>query len=491
MFLSDQTRPFALLRRPAPDPCGRRGKTLDDDLPDSDPGEPPVRTVLYSAFPLVLVGATVAAVPAVIHGVALIAVSLVALLFSAALSAAEVALFSLSAEQVEALERQGRRGIFAAKALLRFRDETLTTILLVDYVANLLLAVCLMVGFSHLPVPPIVWAPLGAAAAIVAIVIFGEFLPRAIGRSFNVAVTLALSRPVVGLTVVAGPLRWLVLTLSSVMLRPRSEEALEREMGSEEELKTLITASDLDGGLEEDERELISGIVEFGSKRAGEIMTPRPKLYAFSIETPPREMLWHMRLSEYRRVLIYEETLDHVRGVLHVKDALLHPNTDYRQMLRKPLLVPENKGLMDLLREFRRHRVHLAVVCDEFGRTAGVVTMHDLLEEIVVELTDEHRPAREAIRPVGPSAWRVPGATLIEDLREQTGLMLPDDAGRTVSGFVTNRLGRIPSVGDAVEENGLRLTVERMGDRRVALLWIEQAVPGPSSPKNEKEEETP
>lgn len=408
----------------------------------------------------------------------------VLLFLSAALSAVEAALFSLGSAEIESLVRQERHGVLSAKALLTFRDETLTTILLIDYVVNLVLVVCLMVGFSHLPVSPIVWAGAGGAVAVVAIVVVAEFLPRALGRSFNVAVAMALARPLVGLTVIAGPLRWVVLALSNALFGPRSEEALEHEMGSEEELKTLLTASDLNGGLEEDEREMISGVVEFGATQAGAIMTPRPELYAFSIHTPQEEMLERMRLSEYSRVLIHEDSLDQVRGVLHVKDALLSPDTDFRDMLRKPLVVPETKGLMDLLREFRRHRVHLAVVCDEFGRTAGVVTMHDLLEEIVGELTDENRPARETIRSIGPATWLVPGWTAIDDLRDQLGLELPEEGGRTVSGFLTNRLGRIPSVGDAIEENGLRLKVERMGHRRVALLQIDRA----PSPPDDREE---
>ena len=400
------------------------------------------------------------------------------LLLSASLSAAEVALFSLSTEQLDALERQERHGVFAAKALLRFRDETLISLLVADYISNLAFVGCLLITFAHLfPGAPWLWAPLGAAASLAAILVFGEYLPRALGRSYSMPVALATARPLIALTVLVGPLRWFVLTVSNALLAMPDESVLEREMGNEEELKTLLTGSDLTGGLEQDERELISGVVEFGTTRVGEIMTPRPEIYALPDETPHEEILGRMRQCEYRRVLIYHGTLDQVRGVLHVKDLLMNPEADYRSLLRKPLFVPETKGLMDLLREFRRQRIHLAVVCDEFGRTDGIVTMHDLLEEIVGELTDENHRAASQIRALGPAAWLVPGRTDLYELRAQQGLAIPEETGRTISGFVTNQLGRIPMVGDVVEVNDLRLTVERMGVRRVALLRIERLEP--------------
>jgi len=397
------------------------------------------------------------------------------LAFSGALSAVEAALFSLGPEQIESLERRGRHGILSAKALLSFRDETLTTILLADYLANLATVICVLIVGSRLaPGRPLVWAVGGGIVSALLVLVVGEFLPRGLGRCHNVAITLALARPLVGLTVLVAPLRWVVVALCNVILRLPDESALEREVGDEEELKTLITAADLGGPLEEEERELINGVVEFGSRCVGDIMTPRPEICAFSIETPHEEIARRMRRCEFSRVLIYEENLDHIRGVLHIKDVLLNPETDYRKMLRKPLIVPETKGLVDLLREFRRHRVHLAVVCDEYGRTVGVVTMHDLLEEIVGELTDENRRHREKIRRLGPSTWLVPGRTTLPEIREEIGLEWPDEFGRTISGFVANRLGRIPSTGDTVEYGGFRITVEQMALRRVALLRVER-----------------
>jgi CBS domain containing-hemolysin-like protein len=399
----------------------------------------------------------------------------VLLLLSAAVSATEAALFSLGSEQIESFERHGRYGSLSVRALLTFRDETLTTFLLTSYALNLGLVVCLLAIFLRaIPGHPVSAAAIGGLLSAALIVAVGEFLPRALGRCFNVPVSLALARPVVGLTFLMAPFRWLILGLANVLLGLPSESLLQREMGSEEELKTLITASDLKGGIEEDERELINGVVEFGSTRVGEIMTPRPELFACGDDLEQDVMLERMRRAEFSRVLIYTDTLDQVRGVLHVKDLLLNPAKDYREMLRKPLVIPETKGLMDLLREFRRRRLHLAVVCDEFGRTAGVVTMHDLLEEILGELTDENRRQPETIRPLGESVWIVPGRTDIYDLRERLGLELPEELGRTASGFLTNRLGRIPALGDTIEQGGFRLTVERMGVRRVAQLRIER-----------------
>jgi CBS domain containing-hemolysin-like protein len=413
--------------------------------------------------------------PLAYHPWPLLLAAAVFLALSASLSAAEASLFSLGSEQIESLERQSRRGILAAKALLTFRDETLVTLLLANYVANLALIACLLLAFSRaVPEHPILWASLGGVFSAVAIVVLGEFLPRAIGHCFNEAVAMSLARPLVGLTSVVAPLRWFVLMVSSSILGRPGESPLERELGSEEEFKTLITGSDLSGGLEEDERELITSVVEFGSTCVGEIMTPRSRLFALPDDTPHGEILQQMRRCKFSRVLVYQESLDQIRGLLHVKEVLLNPATDYHELLRKPLVVPERKGLMDLLREFRRRRLHLAVVCDEFGRTAGVVTMQDLLEQIVGEMTDEGHRAPEPIRRIGPSAWLVLGRADVAELREQVGLDLSQETGRTVSGFVATRLGRIPEVGDSIAESGFVLTVERMAVRRVAILRIKQ-----------------
>lgn len=405
----------------------------------------------------------------------LVAIAVVFLFFSAVLSAAEAALFSLGSDQVESLERQGHHRILAAKVLLLSRDETLITLLLANYIANLALVACLLVVFFHVSTEHLLaGAALGGLLSAAAIVVFGEFLPRALGRCFNVAVALALARPIVGLTVLVAPLRWLVLGISNLLLGLRGSSSLERGMGDAEELRTLITADDLNGGLEEEERELISGVFELGSTCVGEIMTPRPKILAFCDETVHGEILGQLRRCKFRRVFVYRESLDQIRGVLHLKDVLLNPQTDYREMLRKPLVVPEGKKLMDLLREFRRQHVHLAVVCDEFGRTAGIVTLQDVLEQIIGEVAEEDRHTPEPIRRIGPSAWLVLGHTRVADLGESVGLALSDESGRTVAGFVAGRLGRIPAVDDSITEGEFTLTVERMAARRVAILRIER-----------------
>jgi len=398
---------------------------------------------------------------------------------SAALRAAEAALFSLDSDQIESLERQGHEKILAVRLLLASREETLTTIRVAAWATNLALAACVLVLSSRaLPDHPVLWVAVGGTVSAAAIVLFSDFVARTLGRLFNETASLAFARLLVGLTVLVAPLRWLTVGLSNVLTGSLGESLLEREIQGEEERKTMAPAHDLHVGLEKGERRLISSVVEFGSTQVGEIMTPRPNLFAFPDTTPHDELLGEIRRSKFSRALIYEETLDQISGLLHVKDLLLNPGGDYHEMLRKPLVVPETKRLMDLLREFRRKRVHLAVVCDEFGRTAGVVTMQDLLEEIVGEMADETRHVPEMIRRIGPSEWLVLGRTSIGDLREQTGLALPADMGRTVSGFIATRLGRIPQAGDAISENGFRLTVERMAVRRVAILRVERVEPG-------------
>ncbi|MBM3335005.1 HlyC/CorC family transporter, partial [Candidatus Sumerlaeota bacterium] len=361
---------------------------------------------------------------------------------------------------------------------LAFRTRTQTTILVARYIANMaFVAYVLIVVSRAMPGRAVVWVPIGLLISAIAVAVFGELAPRAVGRCFNNALAPAFAPMLVGLTQLLAPARWAVLTAAGAILGQSGLWATERETESEAGFDGSVAAAPTTGRLEQEEREMVSGVVEFGSTRAGEIMTPRTDIVAFGDDTPHEELLREMCACKLSRVLIHHESLDHVRGVLHVKDVLLNPQTDYREMLRKPLIVPEGKGLMDLLREFRRHRVHLAVVCDEFGQTAGVVTMQDLLEEIVGGIGEESGATPSDVRRIGPFAWSVPGQTNLAALREQVGLDLPTESGRTVAGFVATRLGRIPQVGDSTIEGEYRLTVERTVGRRVALMRVESIVP--------------
>jgi putative hemolysin len=187
------------------------------------------------------------------------------------------------------------------------------------------------------------------------------------------------------------------------------------------------------------------------------------------------EMIERLRQSPNNRVLVYHETLDHVIGFLLVKEVLLDEKGDWHTHLREPLLVPEGVGLLDMLKMFRQKRMKLAVIVDEYGGVAGIVTLQDLLEEIVGDIYEKHEHDRQEIAPVGEEEWRVAGTTNLERLGETCGVEFPEEKGRTVGGFVMNTLGRIPDVGDEVTWDHLSLTVEKMAGRRLQTVRVRRA----------------
>ncbi len=404
----------------------------------------------------------------------LTAVAIGWLLVSALLNAAEAALFSLQADQLDAMERQGRRGVFAARGLAAFREETRLTILIAERGAGFLAAAALFLLVLEIsPAPPVLDACIAAVLAAAGIVLCGRVLPRVLARCYPEPTAMGSARALVGLTVLLAPIRWTVAFLSG-LLTGGWEKFGPRAAATAGDGRTLSALPVLNDEIEHPERELIASVIEFSTLFAGEIMTPRPEILAFPDDLSQEQMLAQMHRCKFSRVLVYHGTLDQIGGLLHVKDVLLNPETDYHELLRKPLMVPETKRLPDLLREFRRARVHLAVVCDEFGRTAGVVTLQDLLEEIVGEIFDENRRSPQTIRPLGANAWLALGRTAAADLAETVGLVLSEEFGRTLAGFFANRLGRIPAVGDSIVENGYRITVQRTAGRRATILRIER-----------------
>ncbi len=256
----------------------------------------------------------------------------------------------------------------------------------------------------------------------------------------------------------------------------------EEEEAFEDEIRTIVTAGLRDGLLEADAREMIEGVMELGDVDVSEIMTPRSEVDALDVELSWPEMLKFVTKVGRTRLPVYEGSLDHVIGILFVKDLLAElskdasiPRSSLRELLRKPWFVPESKAVDDLLREFRRTRSHMAIVVDEYRAVAGVITIEDALEEIVGEIADESDTEEELeLIRIDENTLEVDGRVHIDELNEQYGLRLPDpDEFDTIAGFVVNKLGRIPKAGEVVYQDGVRFTVLKATIRRVERMRLE------------------
>ena len=262
----------------------------------------------------------------------------------------------------------------------------------------------------------------------------------------------------------------------------RRHEALERAEGdddedpTEEAVTALLEEGEAEGILEAEDRELIRNVVSLGDTVVREVMTPRTAMRALPVEAGLDEAWEAFRASGRSRLPLYEERLDKIVGVLRLKDLLGlpdHATTPLRQLMKPPLFVPESKPAGEVLREMQRARIGLAVVVDEFGGVAGLVTLGDLLDEVFGELPEEPGGAPE-VQILGEGLWLVSGQAHVEDVASALGLDWQRDGFDTVGGLVMARLGRVPKVRDSVVEDGSRITVLRMDGPKVAQVRVER-----------------
>jgi len=244
----------------------------------------------------------------------------------------------------------------------------------------------------------------------------------------------------------------------------------EAQAHSAEELRMLVAASTKNGILQESERVLVGNALDFAETLVRQVMVPRMEIVAIPDDTTVAGVVEVLKQSPFTRLPVYHEDLDHIAGVIHVKDVVgASPDRLVRDIMRKPLYLPETTHLDRALAQFRRERVQLAIVVDEFGGTAGLVTLEDVIEELVGDVQDEFDREAPMLREEG-GVYLINGLMNLNELRERLGLDLPDEPYDTVGGMIFGRLGRLAQVGDSVDIEGYRFTVTAIDGRRVAQV---------------------
>lgn len=291
----------------------------------------------------------------------------------------------------------------------------------------------------------------------------------------------------------AGLVDTLLSPFSVVLIRLLGSPAmLEHRLSpvTEDELKSWVEEDQLEGGMEQSERQMIYSIFHFGDTLAREIMVPRIDLLALEVNTPLEEAIQALNKSGHSRVPVYEETIDNIIGLLYAKD-LLRPRLEgqslssLRNLLRPAYFVPEAKKVDELLREMQSRSVHMALVVDEYGGIAGLVTLEDIVEEIVGEIRDEYDQMEERLyEKVDDKTYIFHGRIDLDDFNGVMGTHLTKEVADTLGGFIYSQIGRVPSGGERVEVDGLALTVEQVSGRRIRRIRAEQ----PSEITEETEE---
>jgi putative hemolysin len=310
-------------------------------------------------------------------------------------------------------------------------------------------------------------------------VVIGELVPKGIALSYPERTALAVSPFVRAFFLVFKPLIWLLRRSTEVCLGALGlqQPGAEGEAHSEAELRMLLSSSAEQGEIEHGEEEMLSKVFDFADKEAADVMVPRPEVVALSLDLPADKALEAMLDSPYTRYPVYRESLDHIVGILHVRDLVEATHNrggvlDLEQILRPAMMVPETKDLASLLTEFRRTNQHMAIVIDEYGNMEGIVTLEDLLEEIVGEIEDEFDLPDETVEQVDEDTIRIDGTFTIDDFNEQFRVSLPDEDYHTVGGFVFGALGRPAEPGDQVEHDGIAFHVDAVEGQRIDRLTV-------------------
>lgn len=408
--------------------------------------------------------------------------------------AAEFAIVTIRRTRVEQMVEEGvplarsvQRGVLEPDSFIAAAQLGITMAsLALGWVGEPTLASLLESLFAFLPAP---WAAISAHSVAVTIafaiitalhVILAEQVPKVMAIQYAEQVALATAP----LTLLFGrlfwPFIWLIsgatrLLLRLLGLRPPVGHYL---VHSVEELKMLVTASREAGVLEEAEEEIVERAFDFGELTAREVMVPRTEMVAIPIGIRLGELLDLVTRSPHTRFPVYENTIDNIVGILHIRDLLRvlaerlprDEPFDLRPLMRPALVVPETVTTTQLLNEMRRRKTHIAIVVDEFGGTAGLVTLEDLLERLVGTVQDEFEPPQIDIQPQPDGTVLINGLVLIGEVNERLKLHLPEEEYDTVGGYVFGQLGRKPEVGDEVPANGGRLRVEAVDGLRVALV---------------------
>jgi magnesium and cobalt exporter, CNNM family len=311
-------------------------------------------------------------------------------------------------------------------------------------------------------------------------VVLGELVPKGVALGHSEGTALAVSAPVRAFFTLFKPLIWILewateLVLHWLGLQPPGAED---EVLSEAELRMVVSQSTRGGEIEQQEQEMLYKVFDFADKEAADVMVPRPEVVALSIDLPPEQALEAVMDAPYTRYPVYRGTLDDVVGILHVRD-LFHALRDrgmaevrLEDIVRPAHIVPETKDLAALLTEFRRTNQHMAIVVDEYGETEGIVTLEDLLEEIVGEIEDEFDLPDESVEQIDDDTIKIDGTFPIDDFNERFHTDLPVEDYHTVAGFVFGLLGRAPEVGDDVSHDGMRFDVLEVDGSRIERLAV-------------------
>jgi CBS domain containing-hemolysin-like protein len=397
------------------------------------------------------------------------------------LAAAEMSLSSANRIRLMKKAEDGVKKADLVIKLLEHSSRFLPTILLLTLLTDTgAAAIAATLANKFLPFGAVV------ATALVTLLLFiyAEMIPKTFAINNPESVALLVVRPVVFLTTLFYPLAFVFIKIANFFIAVFGGKVASSKgpFFTEEEIKTLISYGEEEGVLEEEEKEMINSIFEFGDTIVKEVMVPRVDMICVDKSATLDKVLEVVIKAGHSRIPVYNQSVDNIVGVVYAKDLLIELNkrrsgqvkggNGIKKLLRPAYYVPESKPISDLLRELQKKKIHMAIVLDEYGGTAGLVTIEDLLEEIVGEIFDEYDLEEAMVEVVGENAYRIDARADLDEVSEILGVEFPEKIADTIGGLVYNLVGHLPSVGEETSFRNLRFTVEKVMGRRILKILV-------------------
>ena len=408
-------------------------------------------------------------------------IAVLLLLASACISASEVAFFSLSPRDLDRLDPEDNTRDGLIKHLLETQEHLMAAILIGNNFVNV--AIIMLFSYFFEQVMPVqynpTWLVFLSQTVILTflLLLFGEILPKVYASHHALSFSRWVAPLLNAMQKVFHPF---------ILLLVKSMGGLNRRLA--DKMTEDVTMDDLSDALKvttqvrNDEKKMLEGIIEFGDKTVKDAMTTRSEMVTLDVETPFSQVLQLVEDQKYSRMPVIEGTEDHIKGILYIKDLLPYLNRndrfDWQSLVREPYYVPENKPIDDLLDDFRRKRLHMAIVVDEFGGTSGLITMEDVLEEIVGEIRDEYDEDEQTWQKVGAREWIFEARTSLTDFCKVTGLDMDDDIGdkadncESIGGLLLEVKQNFPRTHEVIRYKGIEFTVLSMDRRRVDKVKV-------------------
>lgn len=409
-----------------------------------------------------------------------IIILLILLILSAFFSSAETALVSVSRMRIRALAEEKNRRAEILLHIFDHESKMLSAILIGNNLVNTYMAsIASMIAYNF-----------GGYAVSIAtfaitflILVFGEITPKTLATKYAEKLSLFYGPVILFLMRILTPVIWFINLFSTVILRLFGVRGDEKNaLITESELHTIIDVSHEEGVIEAEEREMIKNVFDFTDAKAREIMVPRVHVSAVNADTSYEQLLELYRNEHFTRIPVYEDSIDNVIGLINMKDLILYnPSESFelRHFLRKPYFTIENKPISDLLQEMQKDQYNMAIVLDEYGELAGILTVEDIIEEIVGEVQDEYDASeKDNIRKVRDRVFEVKGYISLNDLNDELDLDLNSEDFDSVGGLVIEKLGHLPKLGESILlENGVLIRVTKLNKNRIEEVVMELPAP--------------